>query len=266
MTTRENAVAASPSNPPAFVDRAAVDRIICEVGKRHVPTNIDRADLGFDLNFARISYVNSNQFRKKKTNQTKNNLKRLSNVTMKLEGLLTDDVLTAIGPHCQIPLDELGRPPSYPASAKLEHLRSILKELRNAIDRASRPLSAEAGALFDGYLGLNERSAFEHLIGVHLVAVYEKHFTRAAGVSKGEESKCVYGPYIRFCEQALKEMRIFNGGRPYAADAIDRAFRDAKKGRPREKRANKQKRKKTNQKNSGPKVGRPLSPVRPPRA
>ncbi|SFI65245.1 hypothetical protein SAMN04515648_0992 [Phyllobacterium sp. CL33Tsu] len=85
-------------------------------------------------------------------------------------------------------------------------------------------------------LHLKERSSLEWLVGVELPRVFKKFFVLKKGPSVGfsrGKAKEALGPYIRFAEQALRELGITNHGEPYSADTIAKALFDARKRRSR---------------------------------
>jgi hypothetical protein len=82
-------------------------------------------------------------------------------------------------------------------------------------------------------LGFARRGAFEWLVGERLPKTFEKHFGKQAGFSRNPRTKTVGGPYIRFVQSALKNLSISNGGKPYSAESIARAYTHAKAGRTR---------------------------------
>jgi hypothetical protein len=79
-----------------------------------------------------------------------------------------------------------------------------------------------------------ERSPFEWLVGNWLPEIYAHYFGIRAGLQRRRDGK-LDGPFIRFAEKALVELRIMHRGRPYTREAIARALTDARANRVRRK-------------------------------
>ena len=63
-------------------------------------------------------------------------------------------------------------------------------------------------------------SAFDWAM-LSLMELYSKYFRRKAGISRFGGK--IDGPFIRFVDAALRELKIFNDGKPYSRETIARA-------------------------------------------
>jgi hypothetical protein len=63
-------------------------------------------------------------------------------------------------------------------------------------------------------------SAFDWAM-LSLMELYSKYFRRKAGISRSGGK--IDGPFIRFIDAALRELKIFNDGKPYSRETIARA-------------------------------------------
>jgi hypothetical protein len=99
--------------------------------------------------------------------------------------------------------------------ANLQQLIADLNKLRSPADQ-----------LPEADLGTIEDSVFEHFVGHRLRQIYETHFKTQAGYKKNPyaESSEVTGSFIDFTEATLKELQIFNNGKPYARNTISNAL------------------------------------------
>jgi len=80
------------------------------------------------------------------------------------------------------------------------------------------------------------RSPLEFFVANELPSVFERHFKRAAGVSRAWDGTETGGPYIRFAVGALRALGITNKGKPYARDTIARALGGVRAGRVRRRK------------------------------
>jgi hypothetical protein len=100
---------------------------------------------------------------------------------------------------------------------------TILNQLINYANRVLEPLD-----------GTQTRpvplkgSAFEWAIA-SLMETFLRYFQRKAGISRLTLGGKVDGPFIRFADAALRELKIFNDGKPYSRETIARAVTTLKR-------------------------------------
>ena len=92
---------------------------------------------------------------------------------------------------------------------------TILNQLTNYVNRVLEPPD-----------GMQTRpvplkgSAFDWAM-LAMMKAYSKYFRRKAGISRLGGK--IDGPFIRFADAALRELKIFNDGKPYSRETIARA-------------------------------------------
>src|SRR5262249_47803750 len=78
----------------------------------------------------------------------------------------------------------------------------------------------------------NDRSRLDLFVGRILPPIYRKHFKDEPGISRNGRRHPA-GPYLRFCEQVLKEFGWLSpkgDGKPYSRLAIEKAWRNERLG------------------------------------
>jgi hypothetical protein len=200
-----------------MLDTRGIARILNAVGRGSTPPGLDRVALRRNLESGAIWYRTKVQLRPSERAKRQRQLRGIKIAAKKLASQLSDEgawrELSA-----ELPLNQ-------------DCPRATLKDLLEAIDRALLRRDEGAGTknLFEA------RSPFEWLVGNHLPRVFKHHFNRQPGFSRQGDGT-PSGPYIRFAEQVLTELKVNNRGRPYKLGAIARAFDDARHGRVRSRR------------------------------
>src|SRR5262249_37091237 len=98
---------------------------------------------------------------------------------------------------------------------------TILNQLTNYVNRVLDPLDDPVDGMGTEPVPL-KGSAF-YWVMLSLMEAYEKYFQRKAGISRHPVDGNAYGPFIRFADAALRELKIFNDGKPYSDETIARA-------------------------------------------
>jgi hypothetical protein len=181
------------------MDEEALTRILDAVGSKFIPANLDRDGLRADIQLAAWWWM---QITGEKIRPAR--LRRLQDIRRAagdLKRLLEEDAQNGLA---------LSKYP-FTGSDPL----TILNQLTNYVNRVLEPLD-----------GMRTRpvplkgSAF-HWVMLSLMETYSKYFQRKAGISRLDGK--VYGPFIRFADAALRELKIFNDGEPYSRETIARA-------------------------------------------
>src|SRR5262245_43400141 len=191
------------------MDDEALTRILDAVRSKFIPDDLDRDGLRADMQLAAW-------WRKQITGEKNQpaNLSRLQDIRRAAEDLkrlLEEDAQTGI---------ELSKYP-FTGSDPL----TVLNQLTNYVNRVLEPIE-----------GMQTRpeslggSAFEWAM-LSLMESYSTYFRRKAGISRLRGK--VDGPFIRFAEAALRELKIFNDGKPYSRETIARAVTVLKPREPR---------------------------------
>jgi hypothetical protein len=117
-----------------------------------------------------------------------------------------------------------------PSDPYREDPRETARRLIQDVDRTFRPPVRPEDYAPDVEGLVSPGSPFKRLAGRRLVAVFKKHFPGVrAGYTRTENS--LDGPYIRFAELVLVELKIKNGDIPYARRSIADALTDVENGR-----------------------------------
>jgi len=195
-----------------------VKTIISETG---IKTVQDFARLGRDLAWARTWYDTREALTDLPDRQAK--ISQIEKTARKLSSLLEDDeawaakaissALADINPKKATTVVRL-------IAAAAKNYNKLIKQPAWGPE-ASKGISAE--------LGMNTLSAFDWLVGVRLATVYERHFGQPAGRSRMNNGQ-VGGPYIRFVQATLRELKILNRGKPYSRETIARSVSTARAG------------------------------------
>jgi hypothetical protein len=186
------------------MDDEALTRILDAVGSEFIPANLDLDGLRADIQLAAWWWM---QITGEKNQPAR--LRRLQDIRRAAEGLkrlLEEDAQSGL---------ELSKYP-FTGSDPL----TVLSQLTNYVNRVLEPLD-----------GMRTRrvplkgSAFDWAVQ-WLMEPYSKYFRRKAGVSRLGGK--VRGPFIRFADAALRELKIFNDGKPYSCETIARAVTASK--------------------------------------
>ncbi len=204
-----------------------LDQVLSNVGAQCVPTNLNRGELCDDLEWAGTWYRTGVELRASNAPRQKK-LLQIDKTARRLKVLLNDD--------------EASREIAQFYPLKAHSPKEILELLIAAVDKrlSWRPPSEpewakRAATQWAAELALNERSAFEWIAGQYLPGLFKKHFKKKASFSRTADGK-PSGPYIRFAEHVLIELKITKHGQPYTRGAIAKALTDARAGRVRGKR------------------------------
>jgi hypothetical protein len=178
------------------MDDEALTRILDAVGSKFIQANLDRDELRADIQLAALWWM---QITGQKNQPAR--LRRLQDIRRAAEDLkrlLEEDAQSGLA---------LSKYP-FTGSDPL----TVLNQLTNYVNRVLEPL--------DGMRTPLKGSAFDWAVS-SLMDTYTKYFRRKAAFSRtGGE---VAGPFIRFADAALRELKIFNDGKPYSRETIARA-------------------------------------------
>ena len=184
------------------MDDEALTRILDAVGSKFIPANLDRDELRADIELAGWWWM---QITGQKNQPAR--LRRLQDIRRAAEDLkrlLEEDAQSGLA---------LSKYP-FTGSDPL----TVLNQLTNYVNRVLEPL--------EPLDGMRTRpvplkgSAFDWVVS-SLMDTYTKYFRRKAAFSRtGGE---IAGPFIRFAGAALRELKIFNDGKPYSRETIARA-------------------------------------------
>jgi hypothetical protein len=179
------------------MDDDALSRILDAAGAKYVPKELDRAKLRTAIVLAGVIRGTVSALKARPAEDGR--LRDILDATESLKTLLQEDVQAQRLALWRYPLNE--RDP-------IAVLEAVARSVRGALDSSA--------AAPDG-------SAFDWAISALAIA-YEEHIGRKAGASRHPEGGQPTGPFIRFAEAALRELKIFNtAGEPYSTEAIARA-------------------------------------------
>jgi len=195
-----------------------VEAIISETG---IKTVQDCARLRRDLDWTRRWY----DIRKKLTDlpDRREKVGQIEKVARKLSSLRADDDAWAA-----ISISSALADINLRARTVVELIAAAAKDYNKPIKQPAWATEASKG--MSAELGMNTLSAFDWLVGVRLATVYERHFGQPAGRSRMNNGQ-VGGPYIRFVQATLRELKILNRGKPYSRETIARSLSTARGSR-----------------------------------
>jgi hypothetical protein len=188
----------APAEEAAALDDEALKRILKAVGSKFIPANLDRDGLRADIQLAAWWWK---QITGEKNQPAR--LRRLQDIRQAAEDLkrlLEEDAQSGLALS------------KYPFTGS--DPPTILNQLINYANRVLEPL--------DGTQSWPKGSAFDWVMG-SLMETYSRYFQRKAGISRLPLDGTVNGPFIRFAEAALRELKIFNDGKPYSRETMARA-------------------------------------------
>jgi hypothetical protein len=215
MAKKDSAAKASPSagtvaaaqeaaaEKAAVPDDQALERILKAVGSKFIPANLDRDGLRADLQLAASWWM---QITGEKSGFAKLRLLRLKHIRQAAEDLKR---LLEEAAQSGLALSKYPFTGSDPPT--------ILNQLINYANRVLGPLE---GTQTQTRPVRRERSALDWVMA-SLMETYSRYFQRKAGISRLDGK--VDGPFIRFAEATLRELKIFNDGKPYSRETIARA-------------------------------------------
>ena len=184
------------------MDDEALTRILDVVGSRFIPANLDRDGLRVDIQLAAMWWMQITGEKKQPAR-----LRRLQDIRRAAENLkrlLEEDAQSGLA---------LSKDP-FTGSDPL----TMLNQLTNYVNRVLEPPEPPDG-MPTRPVPL-KGSAFDWAM-LSLMELYSKYFRRKAGISRSGGK--IDGPFIRFVDAALRELKIFNDGKPYSRETIARA-------------------------------------------
>jgi hypothetical protein len=184
------------------MDDEALTRILDVVGSRFIPANLDRDGLRVDIQLAAMWWMQITGEKKQPAR-----LRRLQDIRRAAEDLnrlLEEDAQSGLA---------LSKYP-FTGSDPL----TMLNQLTNYVNRVLEPPEPPDG-MPTRPVPL-KGSAFDWAM-LSLMELYSKYFRRKAGISRSGGK--IDGPFIRFVDAALRELKIFNDGKPYSRETIARA-------------------------------------------
>ena len=181
------------------MDDEALTRILDAVGSKFIPANLDRDELRADVQLAAWWWM---QITGQKNQPAR--LRPLQDICRgaeDLKRLLEEDAQSGLALS------------TYPFTGS--DPLTVLNQLTNYVNRLLEPLDEMRTQPVP-----LKGSAFDWAVS-SLMDTYTKYFRRKAAFSRtGGE---VAGPFIRFADAALRELKIFNDGKPYSRETIARA-------------------------------------------
>jgi hypothetical protein len=177
----------------------ALTRILDAVGSKFIPANLDLDGLRTEIQLAAWWWMQITGEKKQPAR-----LRRLQDIRRaaeELKRLLEEDAQSGLA---------LSKYP-FTGSDPL----TVLNQLIDYVNRVLEPRD-------DGMQPVPLKgSAFEWAMR-SLMDAYSEHIRREPGISRDLEGK-VDGPFIRFADASLRELKIFNDGEPYSRETIARA-------------------------------------------
>jgi hypothetical protein len=207
----------------------AVGRILDAVGRKHVPTDLDKAELHAGLLRCLATYHAAVERSSDKI--TRYRIARLEKILEPAKRLQA---------QLPVPTDEdVGFPFIEP-----EHFAGELGNLIDALESKIEDLKFELrnGPDFDEALALRQdpreyadrwkaRSPFEWLAGHYLPELFKMQVRLPLTFHRRAADNAPEGPLIRFVEGALIEFGVTHRGKQYSREAIAKAISDARTNR-----------------------------------
>jgi hypothetical protein len=181
------------------MDDEALTRILDAVGRKFIPANLDLDGLRADLQLAGWWWMQITG--KKDLAARLSRLRDIRRAAEDLKRLLEEDAQSGLA---------LSKYP-FMGSDPL----TMLNQLTTYANRVLEPLDGTRTRPV-----LLKGSAFDWAM-LSLMQSYSNYFRRKAGVSRLDGK--IGGPFIRFADAALGELKIFNDGKPYSRETIARA-------------------------------------------
>jgi hypothetical protein len=185
----------------AAAPNQALKRILKAVGSKFIPANLDRDGLRADIQLAACWWMQITGEKRRLAKLRFHRLQHIRRAAEDLKRLLEED------PQCGVELSKYPFTGSDPPT--------ILNQLINYANRVLEPPDGTQTQPVP-----LKGSALEWAVS-SLMDTYTEHFRRKAGFSRADGE--VAGPFIRFADAALRELKIFNDGKPYSRETIARA-------------------------------------------
>ena len=180
----------------------ALTRILDAVGSKFIPANLDLDGLRAEIQLAAWWWMQITGEKKQPARLRR--LQELRRTAEDLKRLLEEDAQSGLA---------LSKYP-FTGSDPL----TILNQLTNYVNRVLEPPEPPDG-MQTRPVPL-KGSAFDWAM-LAMMKAYSKYFRRKAGISRLGGK--IDGPFIRFADAALRELKIFNDGKPYSRETIARA-------------------------------------------
>ena len=180
----------------------ALTRILDAVGSKFIPANLDLDGLRTEIQLAAWWWMQITGEKKQPARLRR--LQELRRAAEDLKRLLEEDAQSGLA---------LSKYP-FTGSDPL----TILNQLTNYVNRVLEPPEPPDG-MQTRPVPL-KGSAFDWAM-LAMMEAYSKYFRRKAGISRLGGK--IDGPFIRFADAALRELKIFNDGKPYSRETIARA-------------------------------------------
>ena len=180
----------------------ALTRILDAVGSKFIPANLDLDGLRAEIQLAAWWWMQITGEKKQPARLRR--LQELRRAAEDLKRLLEEDAQSGLA---------LSKYP-FTGSDPL----TILNQLTNYVNRVLEPPEPPDG-MQTRPVPL-KGSAFDWAM-LAMMEAYSKYFRRKAGISRLGGK--IDGPFIRFADAALRELKIFNDGKPYSRETIARA-------------------------------------------
>ena len=184
------------------MDDEALTRILDAVGSKFIPANLDLDGLRTEIQLAAWWWMQITGEKKQPARLRR--LQELRRTAEDLKRLLEEDAQSGLA---------LSKYP-FTGSDPL----TILNQLTNYVNRVLEPPEPPDG-MQTRPVPL-KGSAFDWAM-LAMMEAYSKYFRRKAGISRLGGK--IDGPFIRFADAALRELKIFNDGKPYSRETIARA-------------------------------------------
>src|SRR5262245_15796197 len=191
------------------MDDEALIRILDAVGSKFIPADLDRDGLRAEIQLVALWWMQITG--EKKQPARLHRLRDIRQVAEDLKRLLEEDAQSGLG---------LSRYP-FTGSDPL----TFLNQLTNYVNRVLEPFDETRSRRVP-----LKGSAFDWAM-LSLMESYCRYFRRKAGISRLGGK--VDGPFIRFADAALRELKISNDGKPYSRETIARAVTALKPRKPR---------------------------------
>lgn len=191
----------APAEEAAAPDDQALERVLKALGSKFIPAHLDRAELRADIQLAAYWWMQITGERGRLVKLRLRRVQDIRRVAEDLKRLLEEDAQSG----CALS--------KYPFTGS--DPPTILTQLINYANRVLDPVGETQTRPFP-----LKGSALEWAVS-SLMVTYSRYFQRKAGISRLDGK--VDGPFIRFSEAALRELKIFNNGKPYSRETIARA-------------------------------------------
>jgi hypothetical protein len=194
------------------MDRAAVDRIVAEVGAKYVPAELDRARLGADLQDSWNLLVALLDEPPRIWKQRRRRLQKIIALTDDLKSSMDDKLVFHLFDHWARAWPTDNDPTSADLRAILDWIAGTAGGYLAYEEEFTRTKEFQGG-----------RSPADWFLGGRLPYIFAQHFGRS-GFSRHPTSGKPIGPMIRFVQAALREFEFYQrNGKAYSAETIAKA-------------------------------------------